>query len=247
MMKKVIEFVRHVWLKIRIFNNRHVLYDFDENWFKGKRVAIVGGADSVLHDKLGDYIDAFDVVVRLNKGVEPISQQSEYIGTRTDFLFHCFYDSPEDLGSSPTTPELWKENNVTNLVFASNVNENENAAHKFLKFVYKTKGKYLFTQLPLNLLDSFVNLIPNPYKTTTGFVAINSIFKCNPSEIYLTGFTFFRTSHNKLYRSPDFDSESVIIKGAHNADLEFYFIKEMYLHNKNIIKPDAILKAFFDK
>ena len=47
------------------YYSRKVLIDFDENWFKGKKVAIIGGADSVLKEPLGDYIDSFDVLFSL--------------------------------------------------------------------------------------------------------------------------------------------------------------------------------------
>ena len=51
--------------------------------FKGRRVAIVGNAESLLRTRFGAQIDAMDVVVRINHGVarHPASQ-----GQRTDVL-----------------------------------------------------------------------------------------------------------------------------------------------------------------
>lgn len=51
--------------------------------FEGRRVAIVGNAESLLGTRFGAQIDAMDVVVRINHGVvrQPVSQ-----GRRTDVL-----------------------------------------------------------------------------------------------------------------------------------------------------------------
>lgn len=79
---------------------RRAVVPFDESWFKGKRVAIIGGADSAYKEKLGEYIDSFDVVVRINNGVRVIEKYKDYIGHRTNFLFHSLYDNPDDAKNS---------------------------------------------------------------------------------------------------------------------------------------------------
>jgi hypothetical protein len=140
------------------FLSKNVLYDFNSNWFKNKRVAIVGGADSVLKEKLGNYIDEFDVVIRINKGVEIISNQSEYVGKKTDFLFHSFYEITPELGGSPITPELWYENKVKRIIFARNFNYCWFSLKNVLTYLNKTykhhRSKYYSHYLP-NILCWF--------------------------------------------------------------------------------------------
>ena len=174
------------------FSSMNVLIDFEPNWFKNKRVAIVGGADSVLIEKLGGYIDGFDVVVRINKGVEIIATQSEYVGEKTDVLFHSFYEIAPHLGGSPITPTLWQENNVKTILFARNYKFGWFALVNFLAFLKNTKRRVKFSQLPSDLYFKN-NEAVHPSGPTVGFTAINTIFNCQPKELYITGVTFFKT------------------------------------------------------
>jgi hypothetical protein len=234
-------------LQASIFHNSHCK-QFDSKWFKDKRVAIVGGADSATKEKLGDFIDRFDCVVRINKGVEIINEQSEYIGRRTDFLFHAFIDNPNDIGRSPLTPNLWKEYKVRQIVYAFNHKLIKSGIYDLLIFKRKTNGKLKFTELSKDLHIKNEKAI-SPYRPTTGFIAINTVFNCRPKEIYITGITFFKTPHNQKYRSEKLEDMKKIFKpekGAHNPDEEYNFVKGLYTSFPNIIKPDSTLEAIFN-
>nr|WP_315170129.1 glycosyltransferase family 29 protein [uncultured Flavobacterium sp.] len=228
------------------FSSKDILTNFDEKWFEDKRVAIVGGADSVLKEKLGEYIDGFDVVVRINKGVEIIATQSEYVGKKTDVLFHCFYENDSHLGGSPITPELWKESNVKNLLFALNYKHNYYTITNFLTFIKNTKKEYKFSQLPKNLYFNSVGVV-QPSGPTTGFTAINTVFNCKPKELYITGITFFKTPHNTEYRNMNNEvlKKTLDINKNHTAEVEYLYIKNLYLRYPSIIKPDNTLKQIF--
>src|SRR5699024_6374491 len=126
----------------------------DRNWFKNKRVAIIGGADSVLKEKLGEYIDGFDVVVRINKGVEIIDKQKEYIGTRTDILFHSFMDNPKEPGSSPITGDLWKKFGVGKIVYSTNYKQESRGIYDIILFAKKTNSSLKFTDIPVDFYKS---------------------------------------------------------------------------------------------
>lgn len=221
---------------------------FDERWFKNKRVAIVGGADSALVEKLGEYIDGFDVVVRINKGVELLYKQSDYLGTRTDILFHSFFDRPNDSGSSPLTPELWRENNIKLIIYADNSKTSSFSKMKLRAFITKTKDKFRFkcSQIPLNICEENRKVV-YPSHATTGFAAINSIFCCHPSELYITGITFFRTPHNRTYRDLKQGTKKRFYQeGDHNADLEYEYVKKLYVEKPNVIIPDKSLQRIFE-
>ncbi|MGV0923052.1 glycosyltransferase family 29 protein [Empedobacter tilapiae] len=244
--KKKIEFKYHNYLFKKY--TRKALIPFDENWFKGKRVAIVGGADSVFNEKFGEYIDSFDVVVRINKGVEVIEQQKEYVGTKTDVLFHAFYERVNDKGSSPITPLLWKKNSVRTIIFSHNFDCSDYSKRNFTDILFKTKGSLKFSQVKKYLYDKNMKGIA-PYSPTTGFIAINTIFNCLPKEIYITGITFFKTPHQKDYRNTPYKSWEKLFKNGsskHNPEAEYEYVKKLYLKNKYLIKPDKILKDIFD-
>lgn len=229
---------------------KKLLIDFDPNWFKGKRVVIIGGADSVLKEKLGDYIDNFDVVVRVNRGVEVIEKQKEYVGTRTDFLFHSFMDNPQNLGSSPITSELWKKNKVGKLIYGANffnIKDNHPGIYDLLLFVRKTAANLNFSEVSNSIYLKNRQAI-SPFRPTHGFIAINTVFECAPKEIYITGVTFFKTAHNTAYRKENINKFQEIFTGepgSHNPDAEYDFVKKLYLKNPAIIKPDNTLEEIF--
>jgi len=145
---------------------------FDRNWFKGKRVAIVGGADSVLCQKLGSYIDSFDVVVRVNNGVRIISSQHEYVGTRTDFLVHAFYARSNDIGSSEIETTLWDKHGVKQVIFAFNFYQSRDAAIKALQFLRHTKFSYKYTMPPVGIADKCSMLVYPAWRNLHGVTPI---------------------------------------------------------------------------
>lgn len=233
-------------LKVSLYSYK-VLEPFDETWFKGKRVAIVGGGDSVLHEKLGKYIDDFDVVVRVNKGVEIIDQQYEFVGRRTDVLFHSFYMRNNDITTSPIAIDLWKKNNVIKLIFAHNYFCSDYSMQNLLYFLSISKKQYLFSQVPKQMFYENHKAVYPANGPTTGFVAINTVFNCQPKELYITGFTFSKTPNNKLYR--DITREQLdkmwAINKAHDVELEYTYVKNIYYNNKDIVKVDTILSHIF--
>ena len=230
---------------------KKLLVDFNPEWFRNQRVVVIGGADSVLKEKLGDYIDSFDVVVRVNKGVDVVEKQKEYVGTRTDFLFHSFMDNPKDIGSSPITPKLWEKHKVGRLIYGSNffnTKSNKQGIYDLLLFVSKTAGNLKFSEVSNPLYLKNKEAI-SPFRATHGFIAINTIFQCNPKEIYITGVTFFKTPHNTAYRKGGLNEFKEIFtnkKDSHNPDVEYQYIKQLYFDNPDVLTPDKTLKAIFN-
>lgn len=250
-MKKIIDHIKYfIRFSQAKYYTKKLLVGFDINWFRGKRVAIIGGADSVMAAKLGEYIDEFDVVVRINKGVHVIEKQKEFVGTRTDFLFHSFMDNPTDMGSSPITPKLWEDYKVGRIIYGSsvfNTKQNKQGIYDILLFVRKTLGKVHFSEVKNTLYIKNLNAI-FPFRPTHGFIAINTIFECSPKELYITGITFFKTPHNNEYRTNTTGSFKEIFTGkpgAHNPDAEYDYIKKLYEKHPEIIVPDKTLREIF--
>lgn len=224
----------------------NILVPFDESWFKDKRVALVGGADSALKEKSGAYIDGFDVVVRINKGVEVLDKQKDYVGSRTDFLFHLFQEGGLP-GDSPVTPTLWQEKKVGTVVFSLNIFCSSYGFFTVKKVVEKTKRKFRFAQVPPQQYKTNAQAV-HPFPPTTGFIAINTIMQCMPKKLYLTGVTFFKTAHNAAYRSGDLTYYQNLFRnnGIHNPEREYQHVKNLYLRYPDIIVPDNTLREIFE-
>ncbi|WP_447643054.1 MULTISPECIES: glycosyltransferase family 29 protein [Chitinophagaceae] len=222
---------------------KKALYGFDSDWFKNKRVAIVGGANSAFKKPLGRFIDDFDVVVRVNKGVEMIEKHSEMIGTRTDFLFHSLFEQPGGLASSPITLDLWKKHDVKHLFFCHNV-ESEKYGVNMEKFLIKYRGQYRVTQMTPKMHEANMQTIA-PYFPTTGFIAINTIMQCMPASLYITGITFFKTAHQSDYREGSVETWNAInngIESNHSPDAEYQYFIGLYKKYGKTIELDDTLK-----
>src|SRR5690606_28967310 len=91
---------------------------FDLSVLNGKSIAIIGAADSIFEEKNGNLIDTYDIVVRVNKGINMIGEHAEYIGTKTTLLFNGLDERPGGTGKIDT--ELWKKNNVQSIIYPFN-------------------------------------------------------------------------------------------------------------------------------
>jgi hypothetical protein len=241
--KEKAAFQKDLWKAKRISKN--LIVSFDESLFKNKRVAIIGGADSAFKIKNGEYIDGFDVVVRVNKGVEIIEKHSEYIGKRTDVLFHCLYEE-SDYGGSPVTLDLWKKNKVKLLIFSLNKGINRYALNNASNFFKKYKSEVPFGEVSVKLCKKNL-IVPPPYSPTTGFIAINTVWNCSPSELYITGFTFLKTPHHQDYRKGTVEhfTNMMNMHNSHNLDFEFNWVNKLYVKNPEVIIPDNTLLELF--
>lgn len=56
----------------------------------GRSIAIIGNSENVIDYKIGEIIDSFDIVVRMNKF--NTKDYSDYIGTKTNIYVTCFWD-----------------------------------------------------------------------------------------------------------------------------------------------------------
>lgn len=235
------------WRDAYLFDKykKKALIPFDEDWFKGKRVAIIGGADSAYKEKLGDYIDGFDVVVRVNNGVRVIDKYKEYIGKRTDFLFHTLYTNIEG-GGGPIELELWKQHDVKRIVF-SHHSESE-YGQNLTQFLLTTKGEDKIVEFGKELYLANMQTI-SPYHPTTGLIAISTIYSCAPSLLYITGITFFRTAHQQDYRKGNLNFWIQNMKSSeskHNPDAEYSFFRELYTKDSSLFKLDKTLQEILD-
>jgi len=218
--------------------SRRCYIDFQREWFKSKRVAIIGGADSAFKEKKGAYIDGFDVVVRINKGVEMIRDHSQYIGTRTNVLFHCFFENVQQSGS-PITPMLWRDYQVERVIKASLKSANTASLNSFYRI---SNGNVKYSELPPDILDMSSKSI-NGYVPTTGFLAIHAVLASQPEELFITGITFLKTPHSKDYRDISLsDARRLIeIHNTHNTDLEFKWFQDVYDRSHGEIAVDKCL------
>ena len=165
-----------------------------EELIKGKNVAIVGPAKYLTNSEYGTEIDSHDIVVRINRGIELTDKYSNDIGTRTEVLYSCLIEKPENAGT--IDPLFLKEEKKVQIVVAPPKSTfNGYASNTELhELVNRDKVKILKKHLSLRIVDhQFNNILAEKVKCrpNTGFIAIYDLLRYEPSSLSIYGFSFY--------------------------------------------------------
>ena len=218
-----------------------------QNVFKNKRVAVIGAADSAFENEMGSYIDDFDLVVRVNKAPHSLSREKfKFLGSRTDVLFHSFYENKES-GGGPIDFELYEKQGIK---FIVNPNFNKKGLITHLNYYKRNlnnKTTYFLSRAFYDQITAnFGKVIP-----TVGYYALITLLKSECKEIYISGFTFFKTPYANDYRDHLLDMKEnqkhIKKQGIHDPDLEFsLFKKELEKTNCSKVLMDRTLTAILN-
>jgi len=212
---------------------------------RDKRVCIVSYAKYMEKKKFGKIIDSYDVVVRVNNGVNIVDRK--YFGTKTDIFSGSFYESKMKMivttwrYLNKDETKKTKKMNIyeflkmigINYIFINNRNGNsketeENAIKSGLKI----------------MVDQKINT--NIY-LTTGLQAIIQLLYLKPKELMVIGFDFtmnFFKDYENFYRmfksvhSDRLNKSFEEIKGmGHSTIFEKYILKKLWLKYKFNVDP----------
>jgi hypothetical protein len=191
----------------------------------GKRVVLVGPASTALQTGNGAFIDSFDFVVRLNKAPMQLSDGrfAADIGTRTDILFHSFYEN-EFSGGGPLDLALYSRLGIKYVIQPVPTLAGWRVIFNFYKKYMEAKRVFTLARRPFGELA----LSMTPFKPTTGLCAMKCLMESDISELHIIGFTFFRTAYGEGYRDE-----------MKRADQAREYISKMKIHN-----PDQELREF---
>jgi hypothetical protein len=200
---------------------------FDASVLKGRRVAIVGAADSAFGTGRGAYIDGFDFVVRINKAPYQLKDGrfAADIGTRTDILFHSFFEN-EFSGGGRLDFELYDQLGIRYVI-----NPVSSAAGRRVTFnFYKS---HLSEQVTFSLPKHTYRQIAGQFgefRPTIGFCSLWTLLYSGCAELFITGFTFFKTRYGDGYRDALKDVETnrkyIAESKIHNPDMEYDLFKK---------------------
>jgi hypothetical protein len=208
--------------------------------FKNKRIAIIGAADSAFVEKNGTFIDGFDIVIRINKAPHAWNKEkTEFIGSKFTYLFHSFYENNYSGGG----PIDWEYFDALGIEKVINPNYSKEGLITHLSY-YKRhllfRKTYMLSKenyrVLSNELDGFV--------PTIGYSTLAAVLQSACEEIFITGFTFFKTPYAKDYREELEDLEAnkkhIEDQGLHNPGMEFEAFK-------NALKNSPCGNIHFDK
>lgn len=191
--------------------------------FNRKKIAIVGAADSVFKSENGKIIDSYDYVIRINKALVTWNKENEkFTGKRTDMLFHNFHENMDRGGGGILEWELFENFGLKYLVQSKfDMDGWRNIFNYFKKYL---DYRHTIHILPRRTYRSMKKMFKQ-YHPTKGFCALYTVLCSNCEEIFITGFTFFKTPYSKGYREAvqDVKTNKIHIKnkGMHNIDMEY--------------------------
>ena len=193
--------------------NANKLHDF----FKNKRIALVGPSKCVVGAGMGAEIETFDLVARMNhQWPVPLERQTD-VGKRMDLLYHCC--NPDFSMMRLSIPEFQN----TKLVFYE-----QGIQTSILKMLC-TDNKIPSCDITWKYreLEALLNTFPN-----TGIVAISHLLSLPIASLKLFGLTFFKEPYYEGYLGAGTNSQ-YWADGAlprkiwkHQLDVQYeYFLK----------------------
>lgn len=217
---------------------------------KNKKIIIVGPSASTLINKNGNFIDSFDIVIRVNRGVEPTKLYSEFIGKRTDILYNCMLEKPDNGGIIDI--QLLKDNNVKYIIYHPHVSFEGVCINKHpitlnMNTINNLHNNNINTQMidPIfyNSISKQVNCRPN-----TGYIALFHLLSFDIKELYITGYTFYLDGFMDGYKD-HVDKEKFRDKcfksKRHNQYNLWKFLKEQKQKDSRI-KTDKYLERILN-
>ena len=208
--------------------------------FKNKRIAIIGAADSAFAEKNGELIDGFDIVIRINKAPQYWdTEKTYYIGSKFTYLFHSFYENNFSGGGAID----WEYFDALGIEKVINPNHTKKGLYTHLNY-FKRHNRFRKTYLLSKENYSVLSNDLEGFIPTVGYSALAVVLQSDCQEIFITGFTFFKTPYAKGYRTeledPEANRKHIINQGLHNPDLEFEAFK-------NALKISPCGNIHFDK
>jgi len=219
-------------------------------FLEGKRIALVGPARSSKGSKQRSVIDSYDIVSRINNGVNIPDKFKEDTGSRVDVLYsslnNCFFSN-----KTYSRKNILKYKKEYNLKWIVGTGHHR---HNILKIAKYNKDEDTGVKVRLFNKDRYKKITSKlRYKPTTGIIVIDDLLAHDISEIYITGFTFYnimlsREKRNRYYYPGYYPGylESAGSVFKHDIKGEARFLKNKY-RNDSRIKVDDILLSILDK
>lgn len=210
--------------KIEYDNSKQTPYS---DYLRGKNVILVGPAD---HVDNSEYIDSFDVVVRLNKGLNLVKNTNKY-GYKTHIIYMADTGSYNTLTSEEINnldfikfqfPDV-SDNELMELIGKDT--QNEYKTIPFSDKIQRCNKKYL---------DFEKELQSRPF---IGTVAIWDLLQYDIKSLYITGITFAKTKYSDDYNGSKQNKN--IINNINNGIIGVHNINNMIQWGKENVITDS--------
>jgi len=218
---------------------------------RGKTVALVGPANYLSEFEFGKEINSRDIVIRINRGMELVENHSKQVGDRTDVLYSCLIEHPDNAGRIDIKNLL--DNNVKWVCTIPHSSARGEKTYPFLSpQVNLIKVLKVFLKINLHIFNikKYGELNKNlKARANTGFAAIFDLLQYDIKELYITGFSFYMDPFMKGYKKGCSRNEEEFAKDCftsirHDQFNQWEFLKKHKDHPLLRFDPvlDEILK-----
>jgi hypothetical protein len=165
-----------------------------EELIKDKNIALVGPAKYLTNSGYGSDINNHDMVIRLNRGYELVTENFCDIGDRTDILYSCLIERAGNAGK--IDPKQLKERFNIKMVVAPPHSDYRGKSNqtRLHELVDQRKVQEIAKLMPVRIVDHhFHNVLAEKVncKPNTGFMAIYDLLRYKPKSLSIYGFSFY--------------------------------------------------------
>ena len=165
---------------------------------KDKKIAYVCPGSSLKDIGLGEKIDSYDVVIRVNQKFEIPEHVKKDYGSRTDILFGSF-----NICNIRECEKNWDWIKKQKYIVSTMVSDKSQVAF-FDKLTEEKINNYI---IPKEDIHNEVFL--RAYKTiaNSGLVGLQAVLECEPEKIFVSGMSFYNMgNYGKVYFDDYYDS-----------------------------------------
>ena len=217
-------------------------------------MALVGPAMYLEGSNLGLEIDSYDLVARINRGVELVDTFENDVGKKTDIVYSCLIEKPANAGII-NADELLEKYGVKFLCTPpksdySGVSQgdivHDMAKNETVEEIKRKMGFRVIDYKLNNLIAREIYCRPN-----TGFLAIYDLLFSKVSQLGLYGFSFYLDGFIKGCKDgieeeegkteQEF-SEKCFNSKRHNQENMWAFAKNSLLNNSRVYLDDTLRK-----
>lgn len=162
-----------------------------KKYLKGKTVVLVGPANTLAGQGMGPFIDAHDVVVRINHAWPLPENLKNDIGTRTDILYHNL---------NPKKQRIRRKDVIrmrqSGIKWVVSTHPAVRARYRLRQRRFRKMSRRLvrFRAVPQSIKR---RLRPHIGSVNGGLITIVDLLRYPITQLYVTGFSFYKTGYLK--------------------------------------------------
>jgi hypothetical protein len=191
-----------------LYDNSKIDRKFNE-YLRGKKVIIVGPASYMLEKESADFIESFDVVVRLNRGWNVKEELKKNLGARTDVRYHCGMEHENNGGAWNIQGMLDYGVQWAAIQFPRNLDYFHNDVLNFEKLNSEYQmNRHVWSDLELYMtIHHYLGT-----RISIGTAAFTDLIFYDVERLHVSGITFLQDGWYKGYKQREYFNDKEYMK-----------------------------------